>query len=191
MSPSISPNLSATVVPVEKRSGYSTLEVEINQYNGLLSANSLQKQLGTLHRSTADWAPPSPSADPAISRPRRENDRRRMKRDILKTSHRKPTMSLALAHSRPSRSRRSLPKVSANSGRRNISPRRKDNLVTVIVPAYNAARTLAAMLSSVRNQTHGALEILVIDGRIDGHNAGDHAPRGARRPAAAFDPAAE
>jgi hypothetical protein len=48
-------------------------------------------------------------------------------------------------------------------GRLNISPRHKDDLVTVIVPAYNAAGTLAATLTSVRNQTHGTLEILVID----------------------------
>lgn len=42
-------------------------------------------------------------------------------------------------------------------------------LVTVVIPAYNAARTLANTLCSVLNQTHECLEILVVDdGSEDG-----------------------
>ncbi|HPU16159.1 MAG TPA: glycosyltransferase family A protein, partial [Polymorphobacter sp.] len=41
-----------------------------------------------------------------------------------------------------------------------VSPR---DLVTVIVPAYNAAQTIAGTLSSVLAQTHAALEVLVVD----------------------------
>ncbi len=36
-------------------------------------------------------------------------------------------------------------------------------LVTVIVPAYNAERTVAESLESIRSQSHQALEILVVD----------------------------
>jgi len=44
-----------------------------------------------------------------------------------------------------------------------------DELVSVIVPAYNAELTLDETLRSVRAQTHGALEILVVDdGSTDG-----------------------
>ena len=38
-----------------------------------------------------------------------------------------------------------------------------DTLVSVVVPAYNAARTLDATLASARAQTHRALEIIVVD----------------------------
>ncbi|MGE3284351.1 MAG: glycosyltransferase family 2 protein [Alphaproteobacteria bacterium] len=64
------------------------------------------------------------------------------------------------------------------ASRSDIPPHRKEDIVTVIVPAYNAARTLEATLSSVRNQTHGALEILVVD---DGST--DATPEIARRAA--------
>ncbi|SFH50450.1 Glycosyl transferase family 2 [Palleronia marisminoris] len=41
-------------------------------------------------------------------------------------------------------------------------------LVTVIVPAYNASRTIVETLSSIRAQTHRHLEILVVDdGSVD------------------------
>src|SRR3954454_6645905 len=63
--------------------------------------------------------------------------------------------------SRGESSARATPANCASRG--DISPRHKDDIVTVIIPAFNAARTLAATLNSVRNQTHGALEILVID----------------------------
>src|SRR3954454_4324440 len=63
--------------------------------------------------------------------------------------------------SRGESSARATPANCASRG--DISQRHKDDIVTVIVPACNAAQTLAATLSSVRNQTHGALEILVID----------------------------
>ena len=38
-----------------------------------------------------------------------------------------------------------------------------ENLVTVVVPAYNAAATIDETLVSVRAQTHEALEIIVVD----------------------------
>src|SRR4051794_14753921 len=63
--------------------------------------------------------------------------------------------------SRGEASARATPANRASRG--DISPRHKDDIVTVIIPACNAARTLAATLNSVLNQTHGALEILVID----------------------------
>src|SRR4051812_20898906 len=55
-------------------------------------------------------------------------------------------------------------------------------LVSVVIPAYNAAATLDETLRSVRSQTHGALEIIVVnDGSADGtgtiaqrHAAVDH-----------------
>jgi glycosyltransferase involved in cell wall biosynthesis len=43
-----------------------------------------------------------------------------------------------------------------------VSSHQRD-LVTVIVPAYNAERTLGRTLSSVRSQTHSELEIIVVD----------------------------
>jgi glycosyltransferase involved in cell wall biosynthesis len=43
------------------------------------------------------------------------------------------------------------------------------DLVSVVIPAYNAATTIGETLLSVRSQTHRMLEILVIDdGSIDG-----------------------
>jgi glycosyltransferase involved in cell wall biosynthesis len=36
-------------------------------------------------------------------------------------------------------------------------------LVSVVIPAYNAAATLDETLRSVRSQTHRALEIIVVD----------------------------
>src|SRR4051794_28482089 len=68
---------------------------------------------------------------------------------------------LTYASSRGEPSARATP--ASCMSRDDIPPRRKNDVVTVIVPAYNAARTLAATLTSVRNQTHSALEILVID----------------------------
>lgn len=41
--------------------------------------------------------------------------------------------------------------------------RQETSLVSVIVPAYNAARTIARTLLSVVQQTHSALDILVVD----------------------------
>src|SRR5437879_4343856 len=41
------------------------------------------------------------------------------------------------------------------------------DLVTVVIPAFDAARTIAETLHSVRSQTHRRLEILVVD---DGSN---------------------
>lgn len=38
-----------------------------------------------------------------------------------------------------------------------------DPLVSVVVPAYNASRTLSATLDSVLNQTHAALDVIVVD----------------------------
>jgi glycosyltransferase involved in cell wall biosynthesis len=38
-----------------------------------------------------------------------------------------------------------------------------DQLVSVVVPSYNAAKTLDETLLSVRTQTHAALEIIVVD----------------------------
>lgn len=44
-----------------------------------------------------------------------------------------------------------------------------DALVTIVIPAFNAERTLDATLRSVRDQTHRTLEILVVDdGSTDG-----------------------
>ncbi|PDT32147.1 glycosyl transferase family 2 [Rhizobium sp. L9] len=40
---------------------------------------------------------------------------------------------------------------------------RSDVTVAVVIPAYNAERTLAETISSVRNQTHHALDIVVVD----------------------------
>lgn len=37
------------------------------------------------------------------------------------------------------------------------------NLVTVVIPAYNAEKTIDATLRSVRSQTHTELEVLVVD----------------------------
>jgi len=42
------------------------------------------------------------------------------------------------------------------------------DLVTVIIPAFNAARTIDETLRSVRSQTHRRMEILVVDdGSVD------------------------
>jgi Glycosyl transferase family 2 len=44
-----------------------------------------------------------------------------------------------------------------------------ETLISVVVPAYNATRTLARTLESALNQTHRAVEILVVDdGSTDG-----------------------
>lgn len=40
---------------------------------------------------------------------------------------------------------------------------RDQSLVTVVIPAYNAAHTIDETLRSVRSQTHRNLEILVVD----------------------------
>src|ERR1700674_400681 len=37
------------------------------------------------------------------------------------------------------------------------------DLVTVVIPAFNAARTIDETLRSVRSQTHRRLEILIVD----------------------------
>jgi glycosyltransferase involved in cell wall biosynthesis len=39
----------------------------------------------------------------------------------------------------------------------------EDNLVSVIVPAFNAERTINETLESIRNQTHQNLEIIIVD----------------------------
>lgn len=45
----------------------------------------------------------------------------------------------------------------------------KDPLVSVVIPAYNRARTIGACLQSVRGQTHQDWEAIVVDdGSIDG-----------------------
>jgi len=66
----------------------------------------------------------------------------------------------------------------------------EEDLVSVVVPTYNAERTLDATLASVRAQTHRALEIIVADdGSKDGspaiaerHAAEDHRVRLLRKP---------
>jgi glycosyltransferase involved in cell wall biosynthesis len=40
---------------------------------------------------------------------------------------------------------------------------RQEQLVSVVIPAYNASATIDETLRSVRSQTHGALEIIVVD----------------------------
>src|SRR5690348_12029992 len=53
-----------------------------------------------------------------------------------------------------------------------------EELVSVVIPAYNAAATLDETLRSVRSQTHRALEIIVVDdGSVDDTReiAGRHA----------------
>lgn len=40
---------------------------------------------------------------------------------------------------------------------------RSEVTVAVVIPAYNAEGTLAETISSVRNQTHRALDIVVVD----------------------------
>jgi glycosyltransferase involved in cell wall biosynthesis/peptidoglycan/xylan/chitin deacetylase (PgdA/CDA1 family)/SAM-dependent methyltransferase len=62
--------------------------------------------------------------------------------------------------------------------------------VAVVIPAYNAAQTIDATLTSVRNQTHARLEILVIDDgskddtveRVQAHVAQDPRVRLLRQP---------
>ncbi len=50
----------------------------------------------------------------------------------------------------------------------NTPPRVTDELVSVVIPAYNAAATLDETLRSVRSQTHRALDIIVVDdGSVD------------------------
>jgi cellulose synthase/poly-beta-1,6-N-acetylglucosamine synthase-like glycosyltransferase len=45
------------------------------------------------------------------------------------------------------------------------------NLVTVVIPAYNAARYLMAALDSALKQTYAAVEVVVIDdGSTDEHH---------------------
>lgn len=46
-----------------------------------------------------------------------------------------------------------------------------DDLVSVVVPAYNAERFLDETLQSIRNQTHRALEIIVVDDGSSDHTA--------------------
>ena len=50
-----------------------------------------------------------------------------------------------------------------NSPSRHNAVAQKDVLVSVIVPAFNAARTIGRALSSVGAQTHDAFEVIVID----------------------------
>jgi glycosyltransferase involved in cell wall biosynthesis len=53
-----------------------------------------------------------------------------------------------------------------------MSVKAVDQLVSVVIPAYNAEATLDETLRSVRAQTHRALEIIVVDdGSIDGTRA--------------------
>ena len=51
---------------------------------------------------------------------------------------------------------------SSNLSRRNAAEQ-EDVLVSVIVPAFNAARTISRALSSIGAQTHGAIEVIVVD----------------------------
>jgi glycosyltransferase involved in cell wall biosynthesis len=65
-----------------------------------------------------------------------------------------------------------------NSPRVRSVKRRYKPLVTVIIPAYNAASTINATLTSVRAQTYRNLEVLVIDDGSDDDTAaivGKHA----------------
>jgi glycosyltransferase involved in cell wall biosynthesis len=52
---------------------------------------------------------------------------------------------------------------SGNEGGTLAGPPASPELVTVIVPAYNAGATIGATLDSIRAQTHTSLEVLVID----------------------------
>ena len=57
--------------------------------------------------------------------------------------------------------------VGAGAGAEAATKRRarraSDDLISVVIPAYNAARTLPQTLASVLAQTHAALEVLVVD----------------------------
>jgi len=61
-----------------------------------------------------------------------------------------------------SRGHASLAEAGANGGSLG-GPPTSSELVTVIVPAYNAGATIGATLDSIRAQTHTNLEVLVID----------------------------
>jgi glycosyltransferase involved in cell wall biosynthesis len=57
--------------------------------------------------------------------------------------------------------------VGAGAAAESVARRRarlaSDDLISVVIPAYNAARTLPQTLASVLAQTHTALEVLVVD----------------------------
>jgi glycosyltransferase involved in cell wall biosynthesis len=58
--------------------------------------------------------------------------------------------------------------ATSSGGKRKPSAEAEAELVSVVVPAYNAAATIEETLASVRNQTHGNLDIIVVDdGSVD------------------------
>jgi glycosyltransferase involved in cell wall biosynthesis len=51
----------------------------------------------------------------------------------------------------------------ASTGKRRLDSNRRDPIVTVIIPCFNAARTLFRTLASVRTQTYRNLDIIIVD----------------------------
>jgi glycosyltransferase involved in cell wall biosynthesis len=47
----------------------------------------------------------------------------------------------------------------------------QEPLVSVVVPAYNAARTLRAAVESILLQTVGEIEVIVVDDGSEDHTA--------------------
>ena len=44
-----------------------------------------------------------------------------------------------------------------------VDPARRGELVSVVIPAYKAVRTIGETLQSVQTQTHSPLDIIVVD----------------------------